>query len=114
MTESQRQGWDYAVRHAPPALLSRLDAGILAVWVVAEDLHRQACASVAKYGLVTKSPSQGLPMQNPFLPIVNRQAGIMLKAASELGFSPTARARKGMGATGKADGGNRFAKLDAR
>jgi hypothetical protein len=42
LTEAQREGWAYALRHAPPGVLKRLDRGALAVWVVAEDLHRQA------------------------------------------------------------------------
>jgi phage terminase small subunit len=32
-------------------------------------------------------------MQNPFLAIMNRQAEIMLRAASELGFTPACRPR---------------------
>jgi hypothetical protein len=34
-------------------------------------------------------------MQNPYLGVMNRQAHIMLRAASELGFSPAARAGLG-------------------
>ena len=48
---------------------------------------------VQKYGMVVKSPTQGIPVQSPYLPIINRQAEIMLRAASELGFSPTSRSR---------------------
>src|SRR5690606_19844822 len=93
MTESQREGWDYAIEHAPRGLLKLLDRSTLTVWVVAEDLHRQASIAVSKFGLITKSPKQGEPMQNPYLPIVNRQAQIMLKAAAELGFTPSSRSR---------------------
>ena len=42
--------------------------------------------------LIVKAPP-GAPIQNPYLPIVNRQALVMLKAASELGFTPAARPR---------------------
>src|SRR5690606_35140470 len=93
MTEAQKAGWRHAVRHAPSGLLKQLDGSVLAVWVVAEDLHRQACEQVARFGLLTKAPHSGQPQQSPYLPVVNRQAQIMLKAAAELGFSPASRSR---------------------
>jgi Phage terminase, small subunit len=37
---------------------------------------------------------QGLCLAlSPYLPVVNKQAQIMLKAAEQLGFTPTARSR---------------------
>lgn len=96
MTESQKEGFRYAVRHAPPGLLKKLDMSVFVAWVVAEDFHRQATIEVAKTGLVVNvSKKDGPPVeqQSPFLPIVNRQALLMMKAANELGFSPTARAK---------------------
>jgi hypothetical protein len=33
------------------------------------------------------------PLQSPYLAILNKQAQIMLKAAAELGFSPSSRSR---------------------
>jgi P27 family predicted phage terminase small subunit len=93
LTSEQKESWRYAIYHAPSGLLKKLDRSALTVWVVAEDLHRQATQAVAKFGLITKSPKQGEPIQNPYLPIVNRQAQIMLKAAAELGFTPSSRSR---------------------
>jgi phage terminase small subunit len=93
LTPSQREGWDWALRHSPPGLLRQLDRGALMAWVVAEDLHRQATIQQAKVGLLVKAPVTGALMQSPFLPIINRQALIMLRAASELGFSPVSRPR---------------------
>jgi phage terminase small subunit len=43
--------------------------------------------------LLVMSPVQKIPIQNPYLPIVNRQMLLMLRAASELGFTPCSRAR---------------------
>lgn len=93
MTDSQKAGWDYAIKNSPKGLLKHLDQSALSVWVAAEDLHRQALQGVAKHGMLTKAPNTGLPIQSPYLPIVNKQAAIMLKAASELGFTPTSRSR---------------------
>lgn len=93
MTESQREGWAYVITNAPYGLLKQLDRSILAIWVVAEDLHREAAEKIAQYGLLTKSPNAGLPLQSPYLAILNKQAQLMLKAGAELGFSPASRTR---------------------
>ena len=93
MSDSQREGWAYAITNAPYGLLKQLDRSILAIWVVAEDLHREAAEKITQYGLLTKSPNAGLPLQSPYLAILNKQAQIMLKAGAELGFSPASRTR---------------------
>ena len=93
MSESQKTGWNYAIENAPRGLLKKLDRSVLVAWVVAEDLHLNAAGMVEKYGLLTKTPNTGLPIQSPYLPIVNKQAQIMLKAAEQLGFSPASRSR---------------------
>lgn len=95
LSETQREGWLYALKHAPQGLLCQIDRGALLVWVVAEDLHRQACQAVAKFGLVMRAPITKAVIQSPYLPIVNRQGLIMLRAASELGFTPVSRPRIG-------------------
>jgi len=104
-TDDQRAGWDYAIANAPPSLLRRLDRSALVAWVVAEDLHRQATMLLRTTPLVVRigpRPREGTHdhrpvMQSPYLPIINRQALIMLKAAAELGFTPVARARIAIG-----------------
>ncbi|KQU53959.1 hypothetical protein ASG67_17900 [Sphingomonas sp. Leaf339] len=93
MSATQRDGWAYAITHAPHGLLKQLDRSVLAIWVVAEDMHREAAEKIAQYGLLTKSPNAGLPLQSPYLAILNKQAQLMLKAGSELGFSPSSRTR---------------------
>jgi phage terminase small subunit len=71
LTASQKAGWNYAVENAPRGLLKKLDQSVVAVWVVAEDLHRQATTMVARFGLLTKTPKTGQPMQSPYLPVLN-------------------------------------------
>ncbi|MEA2822497.1 MAG: hypothetical protein QOJ86_4501, partial [Bradyrhizobium sp.] len=39
-----------------------------------------------------KSPT-GYPMQSPYISIANRQAEIMMRIASEFGFTPASRSR---------------------
>lgn len=93
MTDTQKAGWRYAIEHAPLGLLKRLDRSVLAVWVVAEDLHRDAAEKVARYGSVIKMPGTGVPVASPYVGVLNKQATIMMKAASEMGFTPVARSR---------------------
>jgi P27 family predicted phage terminase small subunit len=84
--------WDYAISNAPRGLLKCLDMSTLEVWVVACSIHRDAVKKVAKIGQVVKTPL-GFPVVNPYLSNANKQAQIMLKAAAELGFTPSSRSR---------------------
>lgn len=91
-SEEQKRGWEWALTHSPPGMLKMVDRGSLITWVVAEDLHRQACIEQNKVGLLIAAPTGAL-IQSPFLPVINRQALIMLKAGGELGFTPVSRPR---------------------
>jgi P27 family predicted phage terminase small subunit len=93
MTESQKEVWSAALESAPKNLLRRLDSSIFQVWVVACDAHKDAAVKVSQSGMVVKSPVKGEPMQNPYVSIMNRQAMIMMKAAAEMGFTPSSRSR---------------------
>jgi phage terminase small subunit len=68
---------------------------VLAAWVVSEDLHRRASEQVEKFGILTKAPNIGSPIQSPYLPVLNKQAQIMPKPAEQLGFTPASRSRVG-------------------
>ncbi len=110
--DQERDQWHYALEHAPPGLLTGTDLGLLSIWCVAAVQHARALAEVHAHGQVVKTgvvtttnPKTGVVtttggnvVQNPFLGIVNRQAGIMMKAGSEMGFSPAARASLGSSA----------------
>ena len=45
-----------------------------------------------KYGMMIKSPTEN-PVQSPYMAVMNRQAEIMLRIASEFGFTPASRGR---------------------
>jgi len=108
MSDSQREGWGYAITNSPHGLLKKLDRSVLAIWIVAEDLHREAAEKVTQYGLLTKSPNAGIPLQSPYLAILNKQAQIMLKAGAELGFTPSSRTRVQVAAGRPQDPYDRF------
>lgn len=91
--EDERAIWNEAIASAPAGLLKRLDSTILATWVVACHLHKRAREQVRRTGLITQSPTQGVPIQNPYLAIINKQAQIMTKCAQEMGFTPASRTR---------------------
>lgn len=93
LTASQQEGWRYVLEKAPYGLLKDIDRSILMVWVVADDMYKQALDKVAKHGLLWKSPSGGVPGTSPFVHIMNRQADVMMRAVNELGFSPASRTR---------------------
>lgn len=98
MTDAQRAGWAYAIEHAPRGILTRVDRGTLTMWVVAEDQHRTAARMQAERDAGASLPlliedEDGGLIASPYVPIMNKAATIMLKTASELGFSPAARSR---------------------
>lgn len=90
-TVDQADAWAYAIENAPLGLLKKIDRGALVVWVVASDLHRRA--TLALNGELICKGSNGTEYQSPHLAVANRQALIMLKAAAELGFTPSSRTR---------------------
>jgi P27 family predicted phage terminase small subunit len=93
LSDTQRERWAYAIINSPRGLLKQLDRSVLAIWVVAEDLHPEAAEKISQYGLLTKSPNARLPLQSSYLAMLNKPAQIMLKAAAELGFTPSSRSR---------------------
>lgn len=111
LDETQRAIWDEAIAAAPTGLLRRLDASVLLVFVRAKDIYLKAAAKVDATGLVVKS-GKGLPIQNPYLSVMNRQSEIMLKAIADMGFSPSSRSR--VEVTGGKENGNRFARNGKR
>ena len=93
LPEGAKAAWRYALECAPPHLLRKLDMSVLEIWACAADLYRKAQTGIAKTGLLVKAPNTGVPMQSPYLAIANKQAQIMTKAATEMGFTPASRSR---------------------
>jgi P27 family predicted phage terminase small subunit len=73
-------------------LMTQLDRGALATYCAAYGFWAEALQQIQKYGTMVKSPT-GYPMQSPYLAIANRQAEIMMRVASEFGFTPASRSR---------------------
>lgn len=73
-------------------LLTQLDRAALAAYCGAYELWAEATEAIQKYGSMVKSPS-GYPIQSPYVAVANRQAEIMMRIASEFGFTPASRSR---------------------
>jgi P27 family predicted phage terminase small subunit len=73
-------------------MLTSLDRGALAAYCGAYALWAEATEQIQKYGTMVKSPT-GYPIQSPYVSIANRQAEIMMRIASEFGFTPASRCR---------------------
>jgi P27 family predicted phage terminase small subunit len=73
-------------------MITNLDRAALAAYCAAYALWAEATQAIQKYGAMVKSPS-GYPMQSPYIAIANRQTEIMMRIASEFGFTPASRSR---------------------
>jgi len=73
-------------------ILTNLDRAALAAYCGAYALWIEAIEQIEKYGSMVKSPS-GYPQQSPYLAIANRQVELMMRIASEFGFTPASRGR---------------------
>ena len=106
-----RREWDrMAAELAALRILTQLDRAALAAYCGAYAMWAEATESIQKYGTMVKSPT-GYPVQSPYVSIANRQAEIMMRIASEFGFTPASRSRI---STPSADEPNLFSLLEHR
>jgi len=76
----------------PLRITTNLDRGALAAYCGAYAMWADAMVAIQKYGTMIKSPS-GFPQQSPYFAVANRQTEIMMRIASEFGFTPASRSR---------------------
>lgn len=98
LNPDQMEGWKYALANAPKAVLRRIDRGMLAVWVIAEDRLYSANKMQAMLDANTRlklliNGPLGVPEVSPYEMIIDKASKRLMTAASILGFSPTARPR---------------------
>lgn len=92
MGKSAKAIWAEALASAPAGLLKQLDASVFSVWVMAHDLFVRSAKESQKTPVIGKTPN-GYPLVNPCHIVMKQQAELMMRAAQQLGFTPTARAR---------------------
>jgi P27 family predicted phage terminase small subunit len=71
-------------------VLTNLDLAALAGYCSSYGMWVDATEAIQKFGTVVKSP-KGYPIQSPYVSIANRQAELMIRYASEFGFTPASR-----------------------
>jgi P27 family predicted phage terminase small subunit len=88
-----RREWDrLAVELSSLRILTNLDRAALAAYCGAYAMWAEATEAIQKFGTMVKSPS-GYPQQSPYVAVANRQAELMIRIASEFGFTPASRSR---------------------
>jgi P27 family predicted phage terminase small subunit len=88
-----KREWDRLVGELTKLkLLTNLDRAALAAYCGAYGLWAEATEAIQKYGTMVKSPS-GYPIQSPYVSIATRQTELMMRIASEFGFTPASRGR---------------------
>jgi P27 family predicted phage terminase small subunit len=93
LSPTARQEWERLTAELSKLnLITHLDRGALATYCGAYALWAEAMVQIQKYGTMVKSPT-GYPMQSPYLGLANRQAELMMRIASEFGFTPASRSR---------------------
>jgi P27 family predicted phage terminase small subunit len=91
--ETARREWNRLVGElASFKLLTNFDRAALAAYCGAYALWAEATEAIQKFGVMIKSPT-GYPVQSPYVSVANRQAEIMMRIASEFGFTPASRSR---------------------
>lgn len=102
LTPDQAEEWEWFVKNCPPGMVKKLDSDTLANYVVAKCFWKQAVEGVRVFGMVITSPS-GFPMPSPYSSEVKKYSVIMLRLASELGFTPASRSKISIDPEKKAD-----------
>jgi P27 family predicted phage terminase small subunit len=93
LSPTARQEWDrIAPELAAVGRLTPVDRGLLAAYCTAYAIWIEAVDALQRYGAMIKAPT-GYPVQSPYLATANRQVEIMIRIASEFGFTPASRSR---------------------
>jgi P27 family predicted phage terminase small subunit len=112
MSETQAEIWRFAVENAPAGLLKPIDAQVLVTWVTAADQHQTAAQqqNAADRGSswpLLSADKERLTL-SLYVKIMDQAGARMLRAASELGFSPTSRPKLAAPVKAKDDETERF------
>lgn len=96
LTRQQKLLWQNFAKHAVPGQLEPADAELMRLLVVHASLAREYELKLRSTGPLIKTPN-GMPVQSPYLSMVNKQTSLVHKLLTSLAFTPTERARLGVG-----------------
>lgn len=110
LTPSQKELWDHGIKHAPIGMIGTADKQTLLSWVVAADEVNDAETHLREEGRMLETDAEELETirpdgtriirricakrgPNPWAAFRDKAFQRMMKATSELGFSPVSRTR---------------------
>lgn len=95
LNKRQKEIWREGLLTAPRGILREIDGSCYLVWVMAQYAAERAAAQWEEIGnvAVLTHPTSGKLYPAPFMAIIRQENAIMLRAAAEMGFTPTARMR---------------------
>lgn len=100
-----KEYWKEAVEQCPEGMLRQLDASVLITWCVAMETLRIAQEEFQRDPQMTVvNEVTGAVKQNPLLSIIRCEGATVIRCASEMGFSPSSRAKVSAPAGGKGNG----------
>lgn len=96
LSAKEKATWRSLVSNAPPGVLTRADENLILQYVRAKRIYDEADQAIQEAPSLFRKWGQGL-RAHPAIKVMNDQSDRMTRILSELGFSPTARARLGIG-----------------
>jgi P27 family predicted phage terminase small subunit len=96
MDKEHQAVWREQVRACPPGLLKTSDAKAMAAWTCAAVAHTRAAKRFNVEGetsQVVLLSKDGNHYVSPYLGVMNRQAELLIRFGTELGFSPASRTK---------------------
>jgi P27 family predicted phage terminase small subunit len=92
LSDKQRMYWQRAIAAAPAGLLKRLDEPVLVSYAVSAAALEEATLAILRSGIVVKG-TRGAPVMNPYIRAQSLANIAMMRACSEMGFTPASRTR---------------------
>ena len=94
LSKAGKREWRRIVKMLTPVgLATEAEQTILQMYVTAYETWTDAVTNLRRTGPVLKSPTNGFPMQNPYLAVVNKTFDQLKSCLGELGLTPAARTR---------------------
>lgn len=113
LTKTAKKIWKDVINLSPPGMIKSLDFAEMVRFCVAYDLYMTAYDKVQAENMVMVN-DKGVPIQNPWGTIMNKQSEIMASAASNLGLSPASRTKLKMQDDKPKKKSEKFANMELR